>query len=526
MPPSSEPSRARAAPQPLARLAPRGLTIETALRTVLWLVLLAVVASTKTDPDLWGHVRFGMDMLRTMTIRQADTYSFTADQPWVNHEWAAEIVLGGAYAIAGTAGLIAVKLAVVMPVLALLNLMLRYEGVSTPRHRDLLAAAAVIATIEQAHNLRPQLFSLLFFAALLASLQLSQRNVRILAALPAIFALWVNFHGGWIVGGGVLLVWTAGVALSRPFDSRMTAWCVGAGAASLAATSINPEGLGLLTFLTDTVGFGRADITDWQPVTTMGVNIQMLWAAISVLAVWGVVRGRRSGVPVQRWLVVVFLAMGSFRVNRLLAFFALATLFLLGPTLARAIRRPAPAPAIPLRRGAALAAMTVALVLCAGTLRSLAMSAGCIAVDPRTTAEPGAAAFLGEHGVSGRLLVWFDWGQYALWHLAPHLRVSLDGRRETVYSAALRERHLRFYLDGPGGAALPDELRADYVWIPGHLPAAGRLRDTGWPVLYEGEGSVIFGRPGRAAEGGPEDWMTPEAAAPAPGSVSRCFPGP
>lgn len=497
------------------------MTVETALRAVLWLVLLAVVASTKTDPDLWGHVRFGMDMLRTMTIRQADTYSFTSDQPWVNHEWAAEIVFGGAYALAGTAGLIAVKLAVVLAILALLNVMLRHEGVATARYRDLLAAAALITTIEQAHHVRPQLFSLLFFAALLSSLQLSARIVWILAALPVIFALWVNFHGGWIVGGGVLLLWTAGVAISRPFDARLTAWCVGAGAASLAATLINPEGIGLLGFLADTVGLGRADITDWQPVTSVGASILALWAATAALALWGLVRGYREGVPVQRLLIVVFLAIGSFRVNRLLAFFALATLFLLGAALARSIRRPVPAPAVPLRRGPALAVLTLALVLSAGALRSLAVSATCIAVDPRTTAEGGAVAFLGARGASGRLLVWFDWGQYALWHLAPHLRVSLDGRRETVYSEALRDRHVRFYFDGPGGAALPEELQADYVWIPDELPATARLRDAGWRVLYEGDGSVVFARPGREAEGSAAPWR----AAPAPSSP-RCFPGP
>lgn len=37
----------------------RLFTAERGLRFGLWLLLLSVVATTRTDPDLWGHVRFG-----------------------------------------------------------------------------------------------------------------------------------------------------------------------------------------------------------------------------------------------------------------------------------------------------------------------------------------------------------------------------------------------------------------------------------------------------------------------------------
>jgi hypothetical protein len=99
------------------------------------------------------------------------------------------------------------------------------------------------------------------------------------------------------------------------------------------------------------------------------------------------------------------------------------------------------------------------------------------------------------------------------------MKVSIDGRRETVYSTGVRNRHLRFYFNLPGAATLPRELDADYVWIPRSLPAAWQLRkDPEWAPVYEGQKSVIFGR------------ITPErsvvqamrTAAVAP----RFFPGP
>ena len=47
--------------------------------------------------------------------------------------------------------------------------------------------------------------------------------------------------------------------------------------------------------------------------------------------------------------------------------------------------------------------------------------------------------------LQGRLVVWFDWGEYAIWHFAPALRVSIDGRRETVYTDQVMQKHLNFY---------------------------------------------------------------------------------
>ena len=489
---------------------------DTLLRAALWLILLAVVASTKTDPDLWGHVRFGMDMIRDATIRPAEAYSFTSDREWVNHEWAAEIVSGAAYMAGGNAGLIALKLAIVLGVLLLLNAALRREGVAEPRHRDLLIALAVITTIEQAHNVRPQLFSLLCFAALLSVLPAAERDRRYLAALPPLFAVWVNFHGGWIVGGAVLALWTAALALSGRHVAA--AGYAAAGAASLAATLLNPHGAGMLGFLRETVGFGRADIVDWQPVYALGPSIWVLWTLTAALAAFGLVRARTQGLPLERMLIVLILAAGSFRVNRLLGFFALATLCLLGASIANALRRRARIAAAKPARGPALVAASVAVMLFAGGLRVLAVNAACVRIDERTTPEAGAVEFLKERGSSGRLLVWFDWGQYALWHLAPDLRVSVDGRRETVYSAAVQDRHLRFFFDAPGGAALPAELAADYIWIPKDLPAASRLRADGWTPLYTDARSVIFSR---------APVPPPRSAQSAFGGDSRrCFPDP
>ena len=44
----------------------RGAAFPTApiLRVAVWCAFLVVISFTTADPDLWGHVRFGLDILR------------------------------------------------------------------------------------------------------------------------------------------------------------------------------------------------------------------------------------------------------------------------------------------------------------------------------------------------------------------------------------------------------------------------------------------------------------------------------
>ena len=71
------------------------------------LTLAAFFAAThmRTDADLWGHVRFGLDTLQTWSLPADDPYSFTQDTPWINHEWLSELQMGLVWTAGGTAGL-------------------------------------------------------------------------------------------------------------------------------------------------------------------------------------------------------------------------------------------------------------------------------------------------------------------------------------------------------------------------------------------------------------------------------------
>ena len=57
--------------------------------SIFFLLIVAAVlifASTNADPDLWGHVRFGVDILENAEITRVDPYSYlSGDQPQLAH---------------------------------------------------------------------------------------------------------------------------------------------------------------------------------------------------------------------------------------------------------------------------------------------------------------------------------------------------------------------------------------------------------------------------------------------------------
>jgi hypothetical protein len=478
------------------------VSIRQLLQTLLLAAAAIAICRTTADPDLWGHVRFGQDMLAAGTAHVPDTYSFTSDHPWINHEWLAEIVMALSFDAFGPAGLNVLRLAIAAIVLVLVWRRLetvRAEGMALP-----LVAVAALGIFLRVHPVRPQLFSVLFFAVLLSLLTRADdtASARPLMGVPVLMAAWVNFHGAWIVGLGTLLVWSAGrLAPRRPpggdhLAARRPAPSAPATAAFTAAgclaTLVNPYVLGLWRFLAETVGPGRPFIADWQPMLALPLGFWGSWIVPFGVAALAFARARgRLNRPYAA--IVVLLGAGSLRVSRLDAFFALAVVFLLSPILV-----PAPAAGTDQRvikaSRKSLAVAGVAAVCAAVALGVVVLRLPMVEMNASLMPEPEVARYVRATHLSGRMLTWFDWGEYAIWHFGPDIKVSMDGRRETVYSDKLIEDHLQFYSGHAGTLRYPESLGADYVWIPARLPIVSGLRSAGWHVVFDGPASTILAR--------------------------------
>jgi hypothetical protein len=222
--------------------------------------------------------------------------------------------------------------------------------------------------------------------------------------------------------------------------------------------------------------------------------------------------------------IVGLLAVLSFRVSRLDAFFALAVCFLLTPGFVSALEslvRRAPRAETTARRvtpGLGAVAITVAAIgaMLVPAAPLISRYASCLPVDGPWVPDPDAARFIALNRLTGRLVTWFDWGEYAIWHFGPDLRVSMDGRRETVYSEQTIQAHRRFYAADDTAFPYLRVLNPDYIWVPQRLPIAARLADAGWATVFSGPISVVFARPGA----GPFQQVAMASTG------MRCFPGP
>jgi hypothetical protein len=93
--------------------------------------------------------------------------------------------------------------------------------------------------------------------------------------------------------------------------------------------------------------------------------------------------------------------------------------------------------------------------------------------------------FLRVNGVRGNLATPFDWGQYVLWKLHPAVKVSFDGRYETVYPEEVARDNFNF-IRGEGRLAEPPRALPD-------RDGAGRPRPS--RRTAHGSGAGVDARP-------------------------------
>jgi hypothetical protein len=477
-------------------------------RWLPWLILGAVLAPvifrTQADPDLWGHVRFGLDLLASRALTSTDPYSFTQDIPWVNHEWSSELMMGTTYQIAGPAGLALLKGILVL--LTFLVVLSAYRDASPP----LLASAFLVlaaGTGRVTLTLRPQLWSLLAMAILCRWLLAGARRWWLIA-FPVLFLFWVNVHGGWIVGAGVLAIW---IAINLWTDRSSRKLLSGVGLLSTLSTLINPYGWRMWEFLGETVRVSRS-ISEWQPLFTTPVVAWIPWFVVGFAVVWSLFGPKRPSL--DRLAIAIVLAVASFRVERLSAFYVVATLVLFSSVASS--RWPAEVRTFdPISRRAASVLSAMLFIACLASAAITVKAASCIPIVGDWIPDRIAGRALVDARINGRMVTWFDWGEYAIWHLSPSVRVSLDGRRETMYSDVVLRAHDEMDAGTPEGLAYLQRLDPDYVWLPARLTKVSAwLADHGYRLDVQTPRSFVAVRAG----------LPVVKISDAP--LASCFPGP
>jgi hypothetical protein len=477
------------------------------LTALLVAPILALVAAwpvlAPTDPDYWWHARTGQLIVESGSVPTTDPYSFTAaGQPWVAHEWLTEVLF---YAVQHQFGYLGNV--VLIALLGCLAAVLLFATCRLRGAGDLAAVVLVLWAFGMSlgsFGVRPQTISrvLLTVLALLLSLYRVRGDRRWLLALPPLFVLWVNLHGGFAIGIGLLGLTLLGEAIEAWRCQRAWSWLwplAVAFAACVLATLLNPNGpagsLYPLAFLPQATG-GQQLIAEWQPPDLRQLTFAPFGSSLLLLLALGLSR-RPLGAPEVLWGVAFcFLALQSVRNIQL---YAMVVPPLLGARLAcevPAFGRKVAEWRNPPRM---VALWTLVSVLCAGVFLARFNQLGDwpvqLNVEPDARAFPVAgAAYLRDHPSQGNLFNQFEWGGYLIYTEYPSQSVFIDGRPD-MYGNALFNEYVTVASVQPGWRAILDAHAITSVLVDRDGPlAATLLADPAWQNVFVGPVERIFQR--------------------------------
>jgi hypothetical protein len=533
-------------------------TTQRWLNRAVWMAVLLAgglsLSSSLTDPDLWGHVQYGRDLLRD-GLPETTTYSYAVDNyRWINHENLAEITFAVVVDTLGPEALLAVKLLLGIGMLALMMRHARRQGV------PLIIAGGVVllvATNISFHwSVRPQVFSYLYFTltvALLAwcfqgwegswhlrlrrpaegeprpALVYSSRRMRYLWLAPLIFFFWANSHGGFAAG---LCVFTAYLVL-RSIEAVLTNGRASLGligrfalmiAACVLATLLNPYGPRLHLWMLESLGSPRPEIIEWWPPEMLTANAVKLWLMMGLWAA-GLIFSRRSRDFTQSVLMTITLWQ-SLEHQRHIPFFAILFGFWMPPHIASLAGRLRLLPSLQPSAGQMKIAPYMKWVLAGGFTAAFALLGFKYydrLRDLRVEKEHypvSAVEYIAHHDLTGKMVVTYNWAQYIIAAFGPKhaadngILVGFDGRFRTCYPQEIVDINFDLVMGNPpqlrwrgattppfdGGHRVLEYRKPDLVLI-------SRLQEHGgcvleqhkdeWVLLYQDKLAQLWGRRSR-----------------------------
>ncbi|MBI4511473.1 MAG: hypothetical protein HY698_17705 [Deltaproteobacteria bacterium] len=457
----------------------------------LTLACLAVGFVRDFSLDFHWHVVLGEEILGRREILSTDTLSHTfRGQPMFVSSWLADVLFALAFRAGGLPACYLVRFACVAATTWLLVTEMTRLGLS-------LGAAAAIALFLLAQvafhlYLRPEMFALLLFAALLHALGEHQRTLRprTLGFALAILALWPNVHGSVGIGLAALGFYWAEHAIGR----LRSAWSLRQLGALLAfpmlaflATCASPEGVRAPLAFRILRPTWLAHTTEWLPFDAPQAS-PLLYVTFTALLVVTVL-GRKNLSP-WRFLFVLLLTYMAWRFRR----FATYGLLAAAPLFA------AHAKGIAGRLGlvSTLRPVLAALPFLLGTwdLAWVKRIHRDVGLGPEPGVYPEAACrFVRAERPVGLMFNDYDFGSFLMHCLGRDYPVFIDQRAWSVYSESFYES---YFAAGSSPEALRQVADAhDVAWlITGYNPLAqeAAASPSTWRLVYFDDRALIYVR--------------------------------
>lgn len=440
------------------------------------------------DYDLWWHIFIGTEILENGALASTDIYSFTAfGQPYINHEWASEIIMAAAFLKLGDIGLIIWRWSLAILIIAIAyQIVRRQTAFAWTRIFVLLCFTVVIAP---GISFRVHLFSYAFLLILLEMIDVFDKKAPVisLSCITLLFVLWANLHGAFVLGLVVWFIYLFDFLLSHRFRGKVL---LGLFAAVLpvAATLLSPYGFGLWGFIYNELSnpLSAKYISEWQHFSFSAR--EMPFFIVMVLA-WTsfFVSGIKKGFAESIILLIATL-MGLLAVRNTPLFVVLSL-----PAMGRHIEGAFFKLVKKARQGRQLSA--VPIYICTTIFIGLSVVFILLGLPKQWKILIGkdpipvqSVAFLKENAFKGKVWVPLHFGGYVLFHLYPDMRVSIDGRWAMVYPRSTMKDCMDFSYQGTRGKwkEILDKYHADYALVEAGnsaIPEMSRDPDWGWGIV-------------------------------------------
>jgi hypothetical protein len=495
-------------------------------RSSLWryspaLILFAIAiadARQVSDPDLWGHVLWGRELLAHGSLPRANPYSYSAPGfLWLRHEWLSEVLMGAMFDQFGPFGLKLLKFAFAAGTIWFI--VLAESETAAPavvQAAILLVVAMILAPVMQ---FRPQLFDFVALAAIIALLARHNRrgSAPLWIAIP-IVAVWSNFHGGFFIGVVAIGVYGAATLLTDILAGRgprrglgIIAIAAAAAAATLCTFLIPPARDTWYTLIHSILNpMTHYAIVDWIPLitalTTAGSGsvakkyfvVVLLFFAAAVVSL--VLKPKGRDAPLVA--VAALMLAAAFAAVRNIPIAAIAT----APVLANhlgILARPRGVAAAPAASARAMprAGRLVIEILIAAVAVGFVRYSGILSPGIDASDNPaGAVTFMNSHQLTGNVLADYAWGQYVIWHGARGMKVFIDSRYDLAYPPAVVRDWLDFDNNTAGGSHTLAAYPHDFVLVKSDGGAA-KLMDSqrDWRLIYSDDTALLYARANSAA---------------------------
>jgi hypothetical protein len=302
------------------------------------------------DSDTGWHIRNGQLMLHTHSITRVDSFSATmSGRHWYAWEWLYDVFIAAIHHIFGLNGVVFYTAAIIAATLVLVFHLAMRRGGSLPVTLILIVLSMGSAAV---HFLaRPHIVSWLFTVIWFELLDSSawgggSEKTSRLFWLPALMLVWVNLHGGFILGFVLLGVYIAGGAVqyytSRDERKAVGSWLRTLGLVtglSLLASFANPYSyklhLHIYQYLSDRFLMDR--VSEFLSPDFHGAA-QQCFAVLLLITILALASARRRPEPAQL-LVVLMAAYSGLYSSRNLPVSSMLLTLIVAPLLSETIAK-------------------------------------------------------------------------------------------------------------------------------------------------------------------------------------------